>query len=84
MFHCGLLIFVPVFSQRINKKGSQKDAEQKASGNYFFYDNAEDDDSDFDDDDLWKKLRQLALLDDVIKHHYDTEKNKIEDCAGKP
>jgi len=40
------------FRPRINKKGSQKDAEQKRSGNYFFYDNTEDDDSDFDDDDL--------------------------------
>lgn len=40
------------FRPRINKKGSQKDAEQKKSGNYFFYDNTEDDDSDLDDDDL--------------------------------
>jgi len=40
------------FRPRINKKGSQKDAEQKASGNYFFYDNNEDNDDDFDDDDL--------------------------------
>lgn len=37
------------FRPRINKKGSQKDAEQKASGNYFFYDDGADDD---DDDDL--------------------------------
>lgn len=37
------------FRPRINKKGSQKDAEQKASGNYFFYDDGADDN---DDDDL--------------------------------
>ena len=54
---------------RINKKGSQKDAEQKANGNYFFYDDGAEDDSDVDVDDisswyfqislpiLWKKLR---------------------------
>lgn len=38
------------FRPRINKKGSQKDAEQKKSGNYFFMadDNDEDDDA-FDD-----------------------------------
>jgi len=35
---------------RINKKGSQKDTEQKASGNYFFYDDGEAD--AVDDDDL--------------------------------
>jgi len=37
---------------RINKFGSQKDQEQKKSGNYFFYDDAETDDAadaDFDD-----------------------------------
>jgi len=34
------------FRPRINKFGSQKDAEQKAKGNYFFYDD------DCDDDDL--------------------------------
>ena len=56
------------FSQRINKKGSQKDAEQKSSGNYFFYDNTEDDDSDFDDDDLWK---HLYLSYEVIEHHHN-------------
>lgn len=39
------------FRPRINKKGSQKDMEQKSSGNYFFYDNDEDDE-DIDDDDL--------------------------------
>mmetsp|Transcript_14391 Transcript_14391/g.20540 ORF Transcript_14391/g.20540 Transcript_14391/m.20540 type:complete len:657 (+) Transcript_14391:355-2325(+) len=39
------------FRPRINKKGSQKDAEQKANGNYFFYDDGEDDD-DLSDDDL--------------------------------
>lgn len=40
------------FRPRINKKGSQKDAEQKKNGNYFFYENEEDgggDDSDDDD-----------------------------------
>eukprot|EP00568_Trieres_chinensis_P001251 CAMPEP_0183309222 /NCGR_PEP_ID=MMETSP0160_2-20130417/24568_1 /TAXON_ID=2839 ORGANISM="Odontella Sinensis, Strain Grunow 1884" /NCGR_SAMPLE_ID=MMETSP0160_2 /ASSEMBLY_ACC=CAM_ASM_000250 /LENGTH=657 /DNA_ID=CAMNT_0025473217 /DNA_START=245 /DNA_END=2218 /DNA_ORIENTATION=+ len=42
------------FRPRINKKGSQKDSEQKASGAYFFYDEGDDGDgdSDFDDDDL--------------------------------
>lgn len=41
------------FRPRINKRGSQKDQEQKAKGNYFFYDDGEDDvDSDVDDDDL--------------------------------
>eukprot|EP00565_Helicotheca_tamesis_P008517 CAMPEP_0185726114 /NCGR_PEP_ID=MMETSP1171-20130828/2186_1 /TAXON_ID=374046 /ORGANISM="Helicotheca tamensis, Strain CCMP826" /LENGTH=657 /DNA_ID=CAMNT_0028394395 /DNA_START=137 /DNA_END=2110 /DNA_ORIENTATION=- len=38
------------YRPRINKKGSQKDSEQKANGNYFFYDDGEDD--DLDDDDL--------------------------------
>lgn len=39
------------FRPRINKKGSQKDAEQKKSGNYFFMANDEDDadNDDFDD-----------------------------------
>lgn len=37
------------FRPRINKKGSQKDAEQKKSGNYFFYDDGDDDNSDDDD-----------------------------------
>ena len=46
------LLVLKFLSFRINKKGSQKDAEQKASGNYFFYDNNEDNDDDFDDDDL--------------------------------
>eukprot|EP00551_Chaetoceros_affinis_P000279 CAMPEP_0203656184 /NCGR_PEP_ID=MMETSP0088-20131115/40788_1 /ASSEMBLY_ACC=CAM_ASM_001087 /TAXON_ID=426623 /ORGANISM="Chaetoceros affinis, Strain CCMP159" /LENGTH=542 /DNA_ID=CAMNT_0050517065 /DNA_START=251 /DNA_END=1879 /DNA_ORIENTATION=+ len=36
------------FRPRINKKGSQKDAEQKREGNYFFMADEEDDD-DFDD-----------------------------------
>lgn len=41
------------YRPRINKKGSQKDAEQKKSGNYFFYDDgADDDDNSVDDDDL--------------------------------
>jgi hypothetical protein len=35
---------------RINKKGSQKDMEQKKNGNYFFYDDGADDEPDeFDD-----------------------------------
>jgi len=38
------------FRPRINKKGSQKDMEQKKNGNYFFYeDDDADDDDDFDD-----------------------------------
>lgn len=42
------------YRPRINKKGSQKDTEQKKSGNYFFYDDdeASDDEADIDDDDL--------------------------------
>mmetsp|Transcript_25683 Transcript_25683/g.53069 ORF Transcript_25683/g.53069 Transcript_25683/m.53069 type:complete len:659 (-) Transcript_25683:334-2310(-) len=40
------------FRPRINKKGSQKDSEQKASGNYFFYDDGAGEDSDVEDDDL--------------------------------
>ncbi|KAG7340041.1 ABC transporter-like protein [Nitzschia inconspicua] len=36
------------FRPRINKKGSQKDQEQKKNGNYFFYDVGEDDDEDDD------------------------------------
>ena len=36
---------------RINKRGSQKDMEQKRSGNYFFYDD-EDNSAAVDDDDL--------------------------------
>lgn len=49
-------IFVHLFSfsfsaiLRINKKGSQKDMEQKKAGAYFFYD--QDDVDDIDDDDL--------------------------------
>lgn len=39
-----------LLSFRINKKGSQKDAEQKRSGNYFFYDDG--DDEEVDDDDI--------------------------------
>merc|ERR1712232_615807 len=34
------------YRPRINKKGSQKDSEQKANGNYFFYDDGGDDDDD--------------------------------------
>merc|ERR1739844_616706 len=37
------------FRPRINKKGSQKDAEQKANGNYFFMADDADDEDDFDD-----------------------------------
>jgi hypothetical protein len=37
---------------RINKKGSQKDAEQKKSGNYFFYDDGDEDEADIDADDI--------------------------------
>eukprot|EP00934_Nitzschia_sp_Nitz4_P005426 Nitzschia sp. Nitz4//scaffold4_size323378//192514//194893//NITZ4_000671-RA/size323378-snap-gene-0.420-mRNA-1//1//CDS//3329553432//5416//frame0 len=41
------------YRPRINKKGSQKDAEQKKSGNYFFYDDgADNDDGDDDFDDI--------------------------------
>jgi len=42
------------YRPRINKKGSQKDAEQKKSGNYFFIDDGvdEENDEDVDDDDL--------------------------------
>ena len=40
------------YSSRINKKGSQKDAEQKKNGNYFFYDADEDGGNDDDDDDF--------------------------------
>lgn len=39
-------------ASRINKRGSQKDTEQKKSGNYFFYDNDADEEEDIDDDDL--------------------------------
>jgi len=44
-----LMYFLCCF--RINKRGSQKDMEQKKNGNYFFYDdgNEDDDDGDFDD-----------------------------------
>ena len=42
------MLLVPSF--RINKKGSQKDAEQKKSGNYFFYDDGEDDEEEEIDD----------------------------------
>merc|ERR1719253_2589333 len=38
------------FRPRINKRGSQKDAEQKKNGNYFFYDDGGGDDEDSDDD----------------------------------
>jgi hypothetical protein len=41
-----------LFLNRINKRGSQKDMEQKKNGNYFFYEDAadeEEEDGDFDD-----------------------------------
>jgi hypothetical protein len=41
-------LFLTFVYHRINKRGSQKDAEQKKSGNYFFY----EDENDVDDDDL--------------------------------
>jgi ATP-binding cassette subfamily E protein 1 len=37
------------FRPRINKRGSQKDMEQKSSGNYFFYDDADIGNEDDDD-----------------------------------
>jgi len=41
------------YRPRINKRGSQKDMEQKKNGNYFFYDDgADDDDNDDDFDDI--------------------------------
>lgn len=50
--HLDFLVSNPMFFfvNRINKKGSQKDAEQKKAGNYFFYD--DDEAADVDDDDL--------------------------------
>lgn len=39
------------FNYRINKRGSQKDMEQKKNGNYFFYDDG-DDEGDAEDDDF--------------------------------
>jgi hypothetical protein len=49
--HFYFLAFLPFYLNRINKKDSQKDAEQKKSGNYFFYDDEENGD-DVDDDDI--------------------------------
>ena len=46
------VFFLFLSCNRINKRGSQKDAEQKKNGNYFFYDDEGgdgDDDDDFDD-----------------------------------
>lgn len=40
------------FRPRINKKGSQKDAEQKKSGNYFFMASNDDEEEDDDFDDI--------------------------------
>ena len=45
-------LFVSLSRCRINKRGSQKDAEQKKNGNYFFYDDGADDDDDEDFDDI--------------------------------
>mmetsp|Transcript_56080 Transcript_56080/g.157335 ORF Transcript_56080/g.157335 Transcript_56080/m.157335 type:complete len:660 (-) Transcript_56080:123-2102(-) len=39
------------YRPRINKRGSQKDMEQKKNGNYFFYDDG-DDEGDAEDDDF--------------------------------
>jgi hypothetical protein len=50
-YFSSLILFVSLLHDRINKKGSQKDQEQKRSGNYFFYDDGADDD-DVDDDDI--------------------------------
>lgn len=36
----------------INKRGSQKDSEQKKNGNYFFYDDGEDEEAEEDFDDI--------------------------------
>ena len=50
-----LLFFIsriPVIFRRINKRGSQKDMEQKKNGNFFFYDDGADDDDDDDFDDI--------------------------------
>mmetsp|Transcript_1381 Transcript_1381/g.1951 ORF Transcript_1381/g.1951 Transcript_1381/m.1951 type:complete len:659 (+) Transcript_1381:273-2249(+) len=38
------------FRPRINKRGSQKDMEQKKNGNYFFYDDGADEEEEEDDD----------------------------------
>jgi ATP-binding cassette subfamily E protein 1 len=40
------------FRPRINKRGSQKDMEQKKNGNYFFYEDNSDDEAEEDFDDL--------------------------------
>jgi hypothetical protein len=50
--HASRRFFVGKFSGRINKKNSQKDAEQKRNGNYFFYDDGADDSDDEDFDDI--------------------------------
>lgn len=52
-FDNNLTLLFCIASHRINKKGSQKDQEQKSNGNYFFYDDGGDDEGeDIDDDDL--------------------------------
>jgi hypothetical protein len=46
-------ILVTFSTFRINKRGSQKDAEQKKSGNYFFYDDGiETDEAEENFDDI--------------------------------
>jgi hypothetical protein len=52
--HCLLQSLLHPHMHRINKKGSQKDAEQKKNGNYFFYDDGVDEveEEDIDDFDL--------------------------------
>lgn len=47
---CGPNLLALYLLLSINKKNSQKDAEQKKSGNYFFYDDGADDDGDEIDD----------------------------------
>jgi hypothetical protein len=42
--HFVLLTYL--LQHRINKRGSQKDMEQKKNGNYFFYDDGADDDAE--------------------------------------
>jgi hypothetical protein len=50
---CISFCIAPSLQHRINKRGSQKDMEQKKSGNYFFYDDGADDEDEeeegFDD-----------------------------------
>jgi hypothetical protein len=52
--HCLFRPLLHSHIHRINKKGSQKDAEQKKNGNYFFYDDGADEveEEEVDDFDL--------------------------------